>query len=184
MSFLDLRDEYVSRWGAWPSVRRAKPHDQDFTDAEFARISTSGTPIVLVTPMGIVGDEDMRYTPGDLNADFRWAAIVIARQGDATRAGSKSNGDVAAAIAGRIVRDLSRGDTFAESTGRATDIEAGNTSTSANAAKGVAVWAVAWTQSSTIADDVTITLVDLETIYTEFDTQGDAAPEAVSEVAA
>lgn len=177
MSVVTLRDEYVARFAAIDGVREARAHDQDWNDAELARVGVRQTPTVLVTAMGF---DSVEVRNGTVVADYRWAAIVIARNKDAVVEGESSGGDVAGLLAARVARELAA-DGFSAACGRAHGIDAGNVSTAARAKAGnLTMWAVAWQQAAELEDAAEITLLDLDTIATETDVTGDGVADAVT----
>lgn len=176
---IDLRDEYVTRFGAIEGIKTAEARDQMLDLAEIERLGAKRSPLVAVTCVSAPVNED-RDT--ELVLECRWVAVVAAIAGDARRESQESRGDVAHLLAQRVIRELLRGDPFEAALSRADEVELANLSTTAVARKGYSLWGIAWRQDAGLDDTTTGTLEDLLRIHTNFDTTGDGTPETSDQV--
>lgn len=144
---LDLRAQYLARFGAIKPVAQAIAHDGELDDDEVERIGVARTPAVILTCLGMAG---VLEDSGPTAAWLRWVAVVIARAPDSVRASRASAGDVAALIALRVVHELAQGDPFAAALERAADVRAQNLVGTRAARKGYVLWAVTWRQPTEI----------------------------------
>jgi hypothetical protein len=145
-----LRDEYVTRIGAFAAVKTCRAHDGELDDAEVARVGAPATPAVLVTCLGA---PTMLDELGASAARFRWVAVVIARASDAIRDDHDSSGDVAAAIALRVAWELVHGAGFEHGLERPSDVRVANLIGRDAAHRGYALWAVTWEQPTPITPE-------------------------------
>jgi hypothetical protein len=171
MSFLDLRDEYVTRIGAIDGVRHCIAVDPSWDEDELKRTGAQATPTVLVQTLRAEPAPDGDYGTS-LVMRFAFAATVISRSGDAVRLGSDSGGDVAAAIASRIASLLVRDARATNECGSRPMPEMANLTDAGMKRAGRNAWVVAWEADAEVDLTSELVLVDLETIHTDFDVTG------------
>ncbi|MEM7607329.1 MAG: hypothetical protein AAF411_18410 [Myxococcota bacterium] len=172
MSFLDLRDAYVTRFAAISGVRRAIAADPSWDEDELRRVGAQGTPLVLVMCDGI-GRTDLAEFGDTHIARFDFTAVVIAQKGDAVRLSKASPGDIAASIASRIVSSIERGDRPNGECGRRPTVRAENVTDAGLARHGRFAWALQWSADALVDLDAQITLRPLDAIHVNYDIDGD-----------
>lgn len=162
-----LRAQYVERIRGLPGVVRCVAHDGELDDAEVARIGAQQTPAVYLSCLGA---RDATDELGGRSARLRWVAVVIARPPDRRRDEYDSAGDVAALIAMRIAYELAHGEPFGAALDRPADVRAANLVGARAQARGYALWAVTWEQSTEITpEELEPVLHDLRLIHTDYD---------------
>lgn len=149
---LDLRTEYCARFGAFPGVVQCEPHDGEFDADEIARLGAQRTPAIFVACVGV---GDVLDESGPAAAELAWTAMIVARGPDAVREGQDSAGDIAALLAIRITAELRdpAAAPFAAALTMPSKVRAANLFGSAAARKGWRLWAVTWTQATSIRPD-------------------------------
>lgn len=162
----DLRTQYLARFGALAGVQSCEAHDGEFDSSEVARLGAAKTPAIYVACMG---ESEVLDETGETGAVLTWLAMVVARGPDGVREGHATGGDVAAALALRIVAELSEGDSFPAARTRPAKVRSRNLYGSDAARKGYRLWAVSWEQAATIRpDELEPVLHDYARQHTEY----------------
>lgn len=147
---IELRDEYVTRFGALAGVELCAAHDGEFRADEVARLGAAKTPAVYVACAGM--EREQGYD-GPLIGALSWVAFVVVRSPDAVREEQRTAGDLAGVISLAIVYELLRGTAFAHGAEQATKVRARNLFGTSAAKSGFILWAVTWIQSAEILPD-------------------------------
>ena len=161
-----LRDEYVTRFEAIPTVRTATSHDEPLTVQEVKRIGSKATPIVHVVCRGL---RDVVLQGRRQVGVYEWTAFVLTNTSSRAREGEASRGDQCSLIASMIVAELGSHQWDA-ATERPTSVRCLNLASSAMAKAGYAMWAVDWRHHAPLDTAVMATaLRDLERVHTYYD---------------
>jgi hypothetical protein len=181
-----LRDDYATRFAAFPNVAQSAPHDGRFNRAELDRIGPT-TPAIFVATLSTV---DASRSGDEIIATRRLAAFVVTNRADDRRiaadadpdslayAALESPGEVAQWYADRIVAELINGERVASGHDAPQNIRARNLFANELADRGHTLWIVQWDQSEALdIGSLEATLSNLVTVHTDYDIPPHADPD-------
>lgn len=171
MSLLDLRTAIVDQLLTKLAPVKAESHGGRFTLADLQRIAT-GAPTVRVACLGVTGVEQ---SGGSVSATARWGAFVLTKdQRQLPRDHS------ALLITAQILASVVENRWGLEAAELPTDLRGDNLYSGKLENKGVALWAVTWTQTIEIETLDFESLVAFATFHQEIDIDMNQAGEPLA----